>query len=493
MQKKGSKRRDFLKNSLLAGVAISWADFSRAQDKAAPLAQEHSIPAPMPGPINIKKIIVGGAGIAGLCCAYELMKRGHDVTVLEASGRHGGHVYTAHDGLSDGLYGDYGQEHITRPGYDLYWGYIREFGLEALPYPRRKDLSTRIAGKFYSEKMLADPSVLSGFGLNDKEVDFLTKHPWADLELLYKMPYLDKFKDEYQPFNIGYDELDHISMSALFKKDGASKAALGFMGGDEPSALASLWGTAILKLRGVPLRPTELFRLKGGNQMLPNAFAKRLGNRVKLDAKILSIRQGNRGVTINYRQQNQSKELTADYYVNCIPLPAFRNIPVEPALPANRQYVLDNVTYDSYQRFVFQASSRFWEQDGLTINMDLDHPDLWATWQSAEEVDTHRVIILGTGPGGISPQRALAAFREVYPGKGDTIEQVVSKDWTKETYSSTCERMAFPIGTMDKFWPLIIQPEGRIHFAGAYADNLNWGTEAATRSANRVAKQIDEA
>ena len=63
-----------------------------------------------------KKIIVGGAGLAGLCCAYELMKKGHDVTVLEASGRHGGHIFTVHDGLSDGLYGDFGQEHIVKPG-----------------------------------------------------------------------------------------------------------------------------------------------------------------------------------------------------------------------------------------------------------------------------------------------------------------------------------------------------------------------------------------
>jgi monoamine oxidase len=28
---------------------------------------------------------------------------------------------------------------------------------------------------------------------------------------------------------------------------------------------------------------------------------------------------------------------------------------------------------------------------------------------------------------------------------------------------------------------------------GAYADNLNWGMEAATRSANRVAAAIDRA
>src|SRR6266536_1900033 len=79
-----------------------------------------------------KKVIIAGAGIAGLCCGYELMKRGHEVTILEASGRPGGHVRTIHDPLPDGLYADVGAEHFTKPGYDLYWNYVREFGLTAL-------------------------------------------------------------------------------------------------------------------------------------------------------------------------------------------------------------------------------------------------------------------------------------------------------------------------------------------------------------------------
>ena len=61
-----------------------------------------------------KRVVVAGAGIGGLCCAFELMERGHDVTVLEASGRPGGHVRTIHDPLPDGLYADVGAEHFTR-------------------------------------------------------------------------------------------------------------------------------------------------------------------------------------------------------------------------------------------------------------------------------------------------------------------------------------------------------------------------------------------
>lgn len=479
-------RRTFLKATVAAGIGSSLLDGMK-EAAASPGTNSHS-----PGtPGRRKKVIVGGAGLAGLCCAYELMKRGHEVTVLEASGRHGGHVMTVRDGLSDGLYGDFGQEHITRPGYTRYWEYIKEFNLTALPYPRRKNELRRINGKFYTESMLRDPAELSRMGFNAREVNYLSTHPWWNLPSLYIRPYLDKFTDEYQPFGVGYDDWDSIPMAEIFRRDGASETALKFLGGSNYSALFELWTNAILNLRGVPVYPTDIHRLKNGNQMLPNAFAARLGNRVWLNCPIVSITQDENQVTITYRRQQEERTMTADYYVNCIPLPAFRNIPVAPAFSPEKQYVLDNIRYDSYQRFVFQASSRFWEEDGLSINMHLDHPDLWNVWHSADEVDTHRVIILGTGPGGISPQRALAAFRQLYPGKRDTIEQVVSRDWTKELFSPTCERLPFPIGELKRFWPELMRPAGRIHFAGAYADNLHWGTEAATRSANRVASVID--
>lgn len=479
-------RRDFIKTTVALGV--STPAIGSVVGVEPPAAENGRI-----NPQQNKKVIVAGGGIAGLCCGYELMKRGFEVVVLEASGRHGGHVFTARDGLSDGLYADYGAEHITKPGYERYWEYTREFNLTVLPYSRRKNLLRRIDNKFYTEEMLADPAVLKRFGYNAREVSFLSEHPWGEFQSLFVDPYLDKFKDEYQPFGVGYDSWDTIPISDIYKKEGASPAALQRLGGRNTSALFELWRTAILKLRQVPLFPLEVFRLQGGNQQLPNAFAKRLGDRVKLSCPITAIRHGSDGVSITYREFGEEKEMEADYLANCIPLPAFKTIPVTPPLPAEKQFVIDHVVYDSYSRFVFQARSKFWEQDKLSINMELDHPDIGSIWQVANEVETHRVALMGSGPGGVSAQRALAGFRSVYPGRRDTIEQALVKDWTKEQFAYTCERLDFPIGELNKFWPHVMTPHGRIHFAGAYADNLNWGMEAATRSANRVAKEINEA
>src|SRR5205809_1114414 len=165
------------------------------------LAAEQAESAPTPR--RAKKVIVAGGGIGGLCAAYELMKLGHDVTVLEASGRPGGHVRTIHDPLPDGLYADVGAEQFTKPGYDLYWNYVREFGLTALYYPRREHMLRFIGGKMYTEEMLADPGVLNKLGLNQREADFLRREPWWNLAMLYYKPYLDRFTDEYNPFHTG--------------------------------------------------------------------------------------------------------------------------------------------------------------------------------------------------------------------------------------------------------------------------------------------------
>jgi len=476
------KRRTFLKTGAVAGVGASMLGTNILHSKVS-----------APNQAAKKKVIVAGAGIAGLCCGYELMKRGHEVVVLEASGRHGGHVLTGHDGLADGLYVDYGAEHFTKPGYEKYWEYTDEFNLTVLPYPHRENMMRRIDGKFYTGEMLSDPEVLKKFGFNQREVKYLSTHPWGEFKSLYVEPYLEKFTDEYQPFGIGYDKLDNTPMVEIYRKAGASEAALRFLGGTQTSALYELWHAAILKMRGLPLFPKQVFRLKGGNQQMTNAFALSLGKRVKLDTPIREIRHGQTGVTVVYEEFGERKEMPADFLANCIPPPAFRKIPISPVLPPEKRYVIDNVAYGSYARFVFQARSKFWLDDNLSINLEFNHPDIRSLWQIADEVDTHRVALMGTCPGGISPLRVLDTFKRLYPGNQITVEQALIKDWTKDSFAPTCEREAFPIGTLSKFWPRVMTPHGRIHFAGASADNLNWGMEAATRSANRVAEEIDQA
>jgi len=493
---KNLKRREFISTAIAGmGSSLLMPGMLHAKDEYGMMNQ---IPSSQQ-----KKVIVAGAGISGLCCAYELMKKGHEVVVLEATGRHGGHVFTGRDGLSDGLYADFGADHITKPGYEHFFDYIKEFNLPVLAYPHAEGSDAApgrhalkmIDGKFYSEEELADPVVLKRFGFNEREVKFLSKNPWYEFKSIFLNSYLTNFKDENQPFGVGLDHLDKISAADLYKKEGASPTALRFLGGQDISALYHLWRLSTMRFRGIPLSEGTTFRLQGGNQELPNAFAKQLGKRVLLNHPIQSIQQTESGVTVTYKAYgfDEEKKMSADFLVNCISLQVFRNIPVTPALSPEKQYVVDNLTYSSHPFYVFEASSKFWLDDGLkSINMEFEHPDISQIWEEPNEIETSRVILKAYGPGGLSPQRVLASFRKLYPGKHDTIVEGLTRDWTKDKYAPSCEMEPFPIGEMHKFWPQITKPEGRMYFAGTYADNLSRGMESCLRSAQRVAKEIHE-
>ncbi len=479
-------RRDALKRvgvsavaSLTGGPAL-WPGSTLAADTAeAPRTSTRG-----------KKILVAGGGIAGLCAAYEMMKLGHDVTVLEASGRPGGHVRTTHDPLPDGLYADLGAEQCTKPGYELFREYAREFGLELLPYPRRDGESRYIDGKLYTEEMLTDRKVLGGLGFNDREAEFLSRHEWHELPRLFFNPYLDSFVDEYQPFGVGLDDLDKVSVTDLLRREHATDTAIRFVGGRETSALYQVWYTAILKHRGVPMYPKELFRIRGGNQRMTDAFAARLGARVRLGCPVTRIVRGESAVTVHYQEFGEEKKAEADYLVNAIPLPVFKRIPVEPAWPEAKAWAIENVTYNMQTRVIFVARSPFWKKDGLKPHMDIGLDHLHQVWQTAEEVPGDRCLLMGSAVPGTTEKQALAAFRSRYPGKSMEIEHVITHQWFADRWSPVCERESFRVGQLAKFFPNIMQPVGRIHFVGAYADNLNWGMEAATRSANRAARVI---
>jgi monoamine oxidase len=439
-----------------------------------------------------KRVIIGGGGIAGLCCAYELMKRGHDVTLLEAAERTGGHVRTFREGLPDGLYVDAGAEHFTKPGYDRYWGYVAEFKLPVFTDHRRHNMVRWLNGKPWTEEQLADPKVMSALGMNQRETDFLRRHAWWELPNLYLTSYADSIADEYQPFRVGLDHLDGVSLSALLKKDGASAAAIRFFGGSG-SALQAIWQNAILKRRGVPLFPTGIYRLQGGNHQLPETFAKLLGDRVRVGCPVIGIEHGADRVTVRYREVGKEKRMEGEYLVCCMSAVMLRQIPVTPAWPTEKGWAIENIPYYTESRPVFLSRTKFWREDGTTASIVFGEPVLEHTWSQAEDVETSRGLIAGTAQGGVKAEAALEVFKAKYTGKNENIERAMVIDWARDPWAMACETRDYKPGELTRFWPRIIEPQGRIHFAGAYCDNLSWGQEAATRSANRVAEAIHSA
>ena len=105
---------------------------------AAPLASLANAPrAAADGHGGGRRVVVLGAGLAGLGAAYNLLRHGYDVTVLEAQERPGGRVQTVRDGFRRGGHAELGAIRIF-DSHEYTLRYVREFGLELTPVRHRR-------------------------------------------------------------------------------------------------------------------------------------------------------------------------------------------------------------------------------------------------------------------------------------------------------------------------------------------------------------------
>lgn len=115
-------RRQFLRRSALAVAGVGLVRQPLVHATAATVV---NAPA--------KKVLILGAGMAGLVAGYELSKLGHDITILEARTRPGGRVHTLRDPFADGLYAEAGAARF-RDNHNLTLKYIKTFDLPIEPF-----------------------------------------------------------------------------------------------------------------------------------------------------------------------------------------------------------------------------------------------------------------------------------------------------------------------------------------------------------------------
>jgi monoamine oxidase len=154
-------RRRFIGDVMKTGVAMGAAGIFNACTKVnelmltPPKSADGSMSSRNSSKASDPKIVIIGAGIAGLNCAYQLKKSGYSATVYEAANRTGGRMFTKRDIIANGLYTELGGEFIDTEHKDMLQ-LCKEFGLPLIDTRTREELqyerdSFYIDGRFYSE------------------------------------------------------------------------------------------------------------------------------------------------------------------------------------------------------------------------------------------------------------------------------------------------------------------------------------------------------
>ena len=214
----------------------------------------------------IKRIGVIGAGLAGLCAGYELHCLGYEVTVFEARERVGGRVHSRDD-VVPGRIVECGGELIGR-NHPLWQTYKTHFQLDLSDVKEYGNSPIRFGAhtlSFEQSKRLMDQM--------ESEFNQLT-----DLA--------ETIVDPFEPWtNSDAATLDQLSLDDWLVRSKCTelcrRAITGQMAADNgvPSAQQSLLGVLAM-IRGGGLdrywTDAKLYRCRGGNQLLPEAFARAL-------------------------------------------------------------------------------------------------------------------------------------------------------------------------------------------------------------------------
>jgi monoamine oxidase len=506
-------RRSLLQGAALSLPAIAALSRMSAAQMAPPAAKSSGPPiSELPPPARAakpRKVIVVGAGLAGLTAAYELVNWGHDVTVLEAQTRPGGRVYTLRSPFSDGLSVEAGGIDFSDSCRNMKH-YTQAFNLTlAEPPPPEKPLKSPfyLRGKRFLVGGGA-PAAKWPFELTPEE-DKIGLYPG-----LYKK-YMGNNADELGDVTDAnwdiqrFKRFDQVTLVDLMKSNGASDEAIEMLsaamtvgyGWNTVTALhrlASDW--ALYNLGG-----GKQHFIQGGADLLPYAFAKSLRERIWYGAPVSKIVQEGNKVRAVFTQGETEQTLEADYLVCTAPCPVLRRVEFTPELPLVKRRIIQQIEYTPVTRIFLQMRRRFWREQGETVGANTDLPiklpaeqpylrPADPTPRSIAESHIRGIDAVPVGALPLEKQLAFAAenFEKLHPGFGSYVEGGASVSWHNDPYAGGGYAWWKP-GQMTTWMPELAKAEGRVHFAGEHTSHLGRTMEGAVISGNRAAREVAEA
>ncbi|MGE4168201.1 MAG: flavin monoamine oxidase family protein [Candidatus Babeliales bacterium] len=248
-----------------------------------------------------KKVVIIGAGIAGLTTAYELHKKGYDVEVYEARGRVGGRMFSA---LVQGKVVELGGENITDGGSaDHLRALINELGLTL------EKFSVMFKHAFYHEDRFLP-------------IDEDLKQQFSQEALK------EKLEEAARNARSMREVLDQLFVPGSPVHTCLSTRLAGYEGA-AVERLSSLYIQTLyyMILGGIcavhPDNETACMHIKGGNSKLPQALADKLGNRVHCSMPLVSLTKEEQQYLLTFKD---GAEVAADMVVLAMPCPVYNDI-----------------------------------------------------------------------------------------------------------------------------------------------------------------------
>lgn len=445
------------------------------------------------------RVVVVGAGLAGLAAARALVDAGRDVVVLEARDRVGGRTEGGH--LADGTPIELGGQWIG-PTQNRMYQLVEELGLEW--FRTYNDEGVLLLDLFGKQSRMAShrgalprlgPFALADLGqglarFTRRANRISLTEPWASAhaEELDGQTFESWIRRNLRtPTGRAYFR---IACEAVF----AAEAA-------DISLLHALFychsGTDFETLLSVD-RGAQQDRIVGGSIRIAETMAAELGARVRLGSVVSGIEQDDTGVRVLRRG---GRPIAGSQVIVTLPPTLAGRLAYSPALPSWRDQLTQRLPAGSVMKVYAAYEEPFWRADGLNGQAASDCGPVKVTFDNSPPSGTPGVL-MGFLEGAEAREWArrtaderrdavLGCFARYFGSRALRPTEYVERDWMAEEFTRGCYGAHFTPGVWTAYGQALREPVGRIHWAGAECSPVwNGYMEGAVRSGEDAARAV---
>jgi monoamine oxidase len=451
---------------------------------------------------NAPRIVIVGAGMAGLTAAYYLQQYGLTADLYESSTRTGGRIYSAQGLFAPELTTELGGEFINSNHHDML-AFVKRFELTLIDAeaPSETNLRTHY---FFNGRAYTEPQIIDALRP-------IARRMAQDAQRA-------GYPITYRQHTAYARQLDTLSLAEYLRRVGASGwlyellevayvTEYGLDAGEQ-SCLNMLLMIDTNPRDGFDLlgESDERYKVRGGNQQVPDLLAERLRDRIYLGHRLVALRETLQGYCLTFeRAGGGSVETQADFVVLTLPFTRLRTVEMRVALPPVKRRAIAELGYGANAKLILGMRHRFWRGQGLSGDFYTDEP-FQSGWDSSRLQPGTRgslTLFLGGTPsvrvGQGTPQAQAAAFlpklervlpgaRAHYTGKAHRFHWR-SHPHTQGSYSCWKARQYTTLAGAE------FEPVGRLYFAGEhtsldYQGYMNGAAETGRRVAQRIYRQV---
>ena len=483
---RGLTRKDLLRNAGALGVAAAGSTtigrlIAAAEGAAAP------------------RVVVVGAGLAGLTAAYRLKQAGINAQVHEASDRVGGRCWTIRGEFAEGQIAEHGGELIDQ-GHTATRRLVGELGFtldnllqgevngteptynfdgKSYSYAEATDDLKAVWQKIHSDVSAASyPTLYNLSTERGRQLDRMSIVDWIEESVPGGMRSpLGQLLDVAYTIEYGADSSEQSSLNLLY--------LLGYRGQGQ------------LRIFGAS---NEKYHVVGGNDQIPSALAERLAGQITLGSvlKAIALRaDGSYSLTFH-----QGPAVTADRVILALPFSILRSsVDISKAgfSPRKRTAIRD-LGMGTNSKLHLQFTSRHW--NSLDCNGETFADSYQNTWEvTRAQRGTAGILVnytggrigasFGSGTATEHAEEFLRQLEPVLPGitkewnRRATLDSWPDYPWSKGSYSY------WKVGQYTAFAGVEREREGNCHFAGEHTSvdfqgYLNGAVETGERAAGEI-------